>query len=513
MLLTATIYSCNKDDTLGPPSSLTELIDDIKLESRDTAITLRWRKALTAWEGDTEPTVRYEVNVSSDPEFEDESQQVLALETDSPFVSLNQQQLVPLQEYYARVRSIAGPNNARSNWLESKVFMILDEVPEVPVLKPVKAQEITDEVAIVHWGDADEYTITHLVLTADGQEGEEIQLSGDELSDRAKTIEGLTSNQAYTVQLFAGERSMGTQTFATKPSIDDLDAVVDLRGSSGSDALLQAVNTAAEGSTIVLSRGSVHTISSMLLLERSVTIMSEPGFDAPARLDFSGGGWMDIADGSTIDHIVLNEIEVIGDVESTYVMNVGNGTNVGRIVLENCLVTNHRGTIRIKNSNTVLIDEIAINNSLIQHIGGYGVVNVDNNAATVNNVRLTNSTVNNAQLILRSRTDGQSITIENVTFYNAPFEGYLIDYNGVSISATIRNSLFGLTSSANAVRADGSPLREVENSFATSDFDGDLASGIEVYSKASRDVFSAPDDGDFTIIDDDLSMLGDPRWR
>lgn len=510
LLLVTFIYACNKDTASGPPSSLTRLSENIEFEHRDTAVTLRWREALTAWEGENKPDVRYEINISSDPDYEDENQTALVLEIDSPFISLNREQLVPLQEYYARVRSIAGPNEARSGWLESDAFMILDKVPEITVLRPVKNHEITDNVAIVRWGSDEEHEVTHYVLTEGDQEGVEVELSTGEVAAGTKTLEGLTSNQAYTIQLFAGDREMGTASFMTKPNINDLDNVVDLRADADPAALRNTLNTVAEGSTIVLARGSAYTFPDLFALDRSVTIMSEPGFGAPARIEMASS--FDIALDSDIDHIVLNDLEVRGNIESTYVMNIGNAGNVGRIVLENCLVSNHRGVIRVK-TGPVAVDEITINNSIIYGVGGFGVINMDNGGATLKDLRLTNSTVNSTEVILKSKANGQSITIENVTFYDAPRGAYVVDYNNVSIGVTIRNSLFGSTTNAQSVRANGTPLREVSNSFATSDFSGNLISGVSSYSKGSTQVFADPASGDFTLMDEELLTVGDPRWR
>ncbi|WP_257668606.1 fibronectin type III domain-containing protein [Parapedobacter tibetensis] len=511
-LLITSIYSCKKDAT-HQPSSITKMVGAIEFVNLDTAITLTWRKALTGWEGENKPAVRYEVNVSLDPTYEDQSKEVLTLETDSSFVHFNEEQLVPLQVYFARVRSIAGSNEARSAWMESAEFFILDEVPEISILRTVKNHEVTDKSAILRWGTDGEHEVTHLIWKEAGElEGQEVSLAGN--TSRTITLEELTSNQAYELQLFAGERSMGTASFRTKRGINDLSMVVDLRASSGDPAALRnTLNTIPNGSTVVLARGSVYTFPDLFALNRSVTIISEPGFSAPARLEFASS--LDIEEGSDIDSIVFNDLEMIGDVSSTYVLNVGNGGNIGKLVLENCLISDHRGAVRVKSSNTVLIDEITINNSIVQNIGNYGVINVDNTAATASHLRLTNSTVNNAELVLRSRTNGQSITIENVTFYGAPRGGYIFDYNNVSIGGgvTIQNSLFGATSGARSFRASGTPLRGISNTFATNDYDGDLISGVSSYSKSSAQVFAAPDNGDFTVKDEELYTVGDPRWR
>ena len=510
--LTATLYACSKDNNLAvPAASLTELAGDIQLESRDTALTLRWENAQTTWEGSGHEKVRYNVEVSLDKDFQNSNLMAFTLETDSPFVHFNQEQLIPFQEYYARVQAIAGSNELRSSWINSAVFQIYDKLRDLDLLKAIKVHELTDQAAIIHWQNDEQHRVTHAVLSSEGEVVQEITLSTTDIAEGSKLIDGLQSNQQYTLALFSNERSAGEISFTTKQGLQDLSAMIDLRADQSSEALLQAVKTAAEGSTIVLARDAVYRVNSMLPISQSLTIMSEPGFGAPASLDFSGGGWTDIIAGSDIDHIVFNDLSINGTVESTYVMNIGNAGNVRSIVLENCLVSNQRGVVRVK-TGPVNIEEISINNSVLTNIGGYGVINMDNDGAVGKKLRLSNSTVNGADLVLRSKTNGESIQLENVTFYDAP-RSYVVDYGNATTNVIVRNCLFGAVSGANAIHAQGNALRELTNSYATRDFSGIAISGVKAYDKVSEQVFASPSTGDFTLIDEALSTVGDPRWR
>lgn len=523
-LLVALVCACNKDDAPGPPSSLTRLSEDIKFDSRDTAITLRWRGAITAWEGETIPNIRYEVNISSDPDYEDESQTALTLEIDSPFISLNKEQLVPLQEYYARVRSVVGPNEARSGWLESDVFMILDKVPEIKVLRPVKNQEITDNMAIVRWGTDEEHAVTHYVLTEGEQEGVEVELSTGEVADGTKTLEGLTSNQAYTIQLFAGDREMGTETFTTKRGLGDLGSVVDLRTSSDPMILQNTLNTVPDGSIIALKRGMTYTITETFKLDRGVTVMSEPGFGPQAHLEMSSS--FDVE--GVIDVIKFEDVEITGDMGGTYVFNLATPSTINQIILEACTITNQRGVLRLKDAGVKTIGTYVINNSIVQNIGGYNVLMVDNSDASVDAVSFTNSTFINIPDVIRygNSVPGtlNSVVVANATFFQAPNDNkYFINMQrtgSVIGSLNMSNTLFGYTDGGRAFNRFAPNSITTTNSFATSDanWDRGLVDGVTAHSATSEQVFAAPDKTDFansdlTITDEELFTVGDPRWR
>lgn len=510
LLLVASIYACNKNAALGPPSSLTEMTGRIEFINVDTAITLTWDKAHTAWQGDYVPDVHYEVQVSLDETFTDPIKLAYSGVVDSAYLFLNEEHIIPLDTYYARVRAYAGTSTARSGWISSPSFFILDELPEINLFRTVKVWELTDNAVVLNWEPNDE--LTRLVVSSGDEDNDRIvNLSSG--SEPSIQLEGLSSSQDYSATLFAGDRSMGALTFTTKSSVDGM-GYVDLRTSEDPSILASTLNTVPSGSTIVLRRGMTYAIEGNFRLDRDVTIMSEPGFGAQARITMTSS--FDVAEAATIALVKFEDVEITGNIESTYVFNLSPASNVGAIEIEACRINNHRGAVRMKDNNQKNVGTFILNNSIVKDIGGYGVINVDNTLASLEDIRISNSTIINANRLVVSKSNSRSITLENLTLYQSPGSGqYVIDYNGPSITSgvTISNVLFGPASSSRSLRGGGSPSISVENSYATSDFGGDLINGVGLHSAGAAQVFVAPNNGDFTVQVEDLQGTGDLRWR
>src|SRR5690606_21757591 len=141
----------------------------------------------------------------------------------------------------------------------------------------------------------------------------------------------------------------------------------------------------------------------------------------------------------------------------------------------------------------------------------------DNDAATVNNVHLTNSTVINAVWVGRYgngvRSDRDAMGIEGSAFFNSPHHSkYMIDMQrtGSTIgSFLVSNTLFGYTKGSRPFNRFTPSTISVTNSFATSDanWDRGLIAGVTAHSATSEQVFAAPDkinfaNSDLTIIDE-----------
>lgn len=505
------MYSCNRD-LAYPAASLTELNSVIRFVHMDTAIQLNWDRALTAWEGDRRTEIEYEIQVSLDPNFDDPSQQATAILTDSIFVHLNEDQLTPLETYYARVRSRSKTNTAVSTWVHSAEFHILDEVPLINLFRPVRNHELTDRAVILRWEqNAD---LTHLVITSDDPDfRSELTLSATNNTDARRLIEGLNPGETYHVELFADVRSRGLLTFETKAGYIG-EGVIDLTQITGRPSVLRdTLGKIAEGSTVLLRRGATYDFPERYFFDRSVTIVSAPGFTEPAKLDISS--WLDIASGVTIDHLRFVDISVSGNVASSYLFNPDVTSTINELVIESCLISNLRGVMRTRG---LKIGKFVINNSVLTNIGDFGIITTDTNVASTRDIEITNSTVANALRMIRRANTGvsESVTISDCTFYRSPRNGdYVVDYNGTTLIGGIRvaNCIFGEASGSRFFRANGNPSVQVTESYAASDHGGNTFTGIQAYAKTTSEIFVNPSGGDFTIQEAALSQLGDPRWR
>ena len=521
MILASLIYACNKDDVSGPPTSLTSMGSGIRIVHADTSLVLEWDPGFIAWEGDERPTtMHYEVTVSQDSTFEDESQNVFDFETDSTSLFLGEQEIVPLEKYFARVRTVASSGTGSSSWAKTPSF----QLRPINIWKPIKVGNLSDEEAILNWKRHGE--LTDLVVKT--EEGADVgKFNVKDASAVSQLLEGLTSNHNYVAELFRFDgRSLGTLTFKTKPTVEQ----AGYRYVENPEGLEDILNTVPDGSVIALKRGVTYPITSTKVLDRSVTILSEPGLSSrEPRATIKMSSSFDIA--GNVSLVKFEDVAITGDMGATYVFNLSAVSNIDRIEFESCLISDQRGVLRLKDAGLKNVNTYVINNSIVQNIEGYNVLMGDHADASVGDVFFTNSTFINIPDVIRwgntIPAKLKSVVVSNSTFFGAPnaTSKYFINTQrtGSNLpSLTISNTLFGWTLGARPFNGNNSIPKSVSvtNSFATSDsyWDRGVIPGVTVYSATSSQVFAAPDmenvtNSDLTIIDEKLQDVGDPRWR
>lgn len=519
MLLLASIYACNKDSVTGPPTSLTEMGSAITLVHADTSLVLQWERGHAAWEGDSRRAeVSYEVQVSSDSTFNDAAQNVFDFITDSTSLFLSDQDLTPLEPYFARVRTVASTGTGNSPWMRTSRF----QVRPIELFTPIKVWNLSHEAVVLNFGRHGELT-KMVVEKADGTDSQEFDVSNDKLI--TMQLDGLTSNTDYVARLFRhDDRSLGELQFSTKPTVEEA-GYIDVRGSSDPKILQETLNTVPEGSVIALKRGMTYTMGGFTL-DRGVTLVSEPGLGAQATIEMESSFNVE----GTMALIKFEDVNFTGDIGGSYVFNISKEATVDKIEFEACRISELRGVMRLQSAGPKTVNEYVINNSIVQNIGNYNALTVDHNDATIRDVRFTNSTFINLQWIIRHgggiRPTLNAVLFENLTLYHSPWDNrYIIDAStGELGSLTVRNTLIGYTSGARSFNSRMPNSITVSNSFATSDAKWGTSSnqaliqGIGRYSATSEQVFAAPDmtnfaNSDLTIVDAALFTVGDPRWR
>lgn len=519
LLLFASLYACKKDRVEGPPTSLTKMGSAITLVHADTSLVLKWEPGYAAWEGDRRRAeVSYEVQVSSDSTFKDAAQNVFDFITDSTSLFLSDQQLTPLQPYFARVRTVSSTGTGDSPWMRTSRF----QVRPIDLFTPIKVWNLSHEAVILNFGRHGERT-KMVVEKADGTDSREFNVSNDELT--VMQVDGLNSNTDYIARLFRqDDRSLGVLEFSTKPTVEEA-GYIDLRGSSDPQILQNTLNTVPEGSVLALKRGMTYTVGGFTL-DRGVTLISEPGFGPQATIDMESSFNIE----GTMNLIKFEDVYFTGDIGGSYVFNISKETIVNKIEFEACRIAELRGVMRLQSAGPKTVNEYVINNSIVQNIGNYNALTVDHNDATIRDVRFTNSTFINLQWIIRHgggiRPTLNTVLFENLTLYHSPWDNrYIIDAStGELGSLTVRNTLIGYTSGARSFNSRMPSSINVSNSFVTSDAKWGssntqkMIEGVVAYNGVSEQVFAAPDktnfaNSDLTITDEALFTVGDPRWR
>jgi len=215
---------------------------------------------------------------------------------------------------------------------------------------------------------------------------------------------------------------------------------------------------------------------------------------------------------------------------SEYLFYPGAGTSVGVFSIDSCSARNYKGALRFANGT---YRNIQINNSIFRSLGNYGFITYPLVNATTATITVSNSTfysIDQSILYLKNATN-TAVNISNCTFDNilnttANFY-YLNNTTGHSLS--ISSSIFGKTNSpttASGVFGTPSPYT-VTGCISATDWGTTAATaitGLTAYPGASTALFKSPSTfnsttvtssvvGDYTLLDNTVGSVGDPRWR
>jgi hypothetical protein len=515
MLLALLAVACKEElDELEPMRMFTPTAGFRALSS-ETQVKLTWNRSLYTTGADA---VTYTVEVAEDTLFQ--TPVVLSVQTDTAGVVFTEEQLQVRHDYFARVKANALGNRPESNWVVSNSFRISGE----QIFAPLQDADVIDVAVVLRWRE--EPGLTSIVLTPEEGEPIEVELTETDLAERMKRVEGLTPTTVYTAEIFQDNQSKGITTFTTKETLVG-DAVIDLTSfTDRPSVLMDTLSQIESGSTVVLKRGMTYEISSTTNLDRSVTIVSENTLDPElATIYFTSN--FNIVEGSEIDSVVFRNVVMrSSDYGGKYVFNINKASNIGMIKFDAVHAEIFRGIVRLQSAG-INVNEFTVVNSVIDSVANYGVLTIDNADANVDDILFSNSTFYKIERVITSKAGAGSIVIQNSTFNEAPEGGrYLIDFNSSDVTngITVSNTIFGRGKNSGGsrevrgIRAGSGTLIESSSTYATSDYvaTSNEIPNISVYSGTSFDLFTDPENGNFTIKDADFAgatNAGDPRWR
>jgi len=348
---------------------------------------------------------------------------------------------------------------------------------------------------------------------------------------------GLTPETEYQIAIYSGGELRGWVNYTTLPADIDptLPNVIDLSDSEDRTAVETALTAANDGDIILVKRGAEYDAPS-LALNKSVTIRAAYGFgEQKAKLMFPGN--FDLEDGANVDHLRFVDLELRGtDWGGKYVINISKTATLNEFSIDNCYVTNFRGVFRQKDNPSV-VNNFIINNSLLDSINNYGVATCDKDTARLHNIKLTNSTINRTIYFLVSRSNTESILIENCTLANINETGRQMfrwrgsdGENNVTNGVTIRNTIIGHawdksnneSFAIRGVQGMANTIFDVSNTYTVSNFSWvDEANSIPAIpvgnaGSTQEELWVDPENNNFNFADMTFSGrfdTGDPRWR
>lgn len=492
---------------------------NISVSSGERSALLSWKHAINA---DTN-NVQYKVIISRDSLFVNGPE--FSYVTDSTSKTVTDENLLVRTTYYARVQTLGADSSLNSKFLRSNGFRITGE----QIFFQVVNAEILDNAVILRWRTYP--GLTKIVLTPATGTPIEVTLAAADVTAAMKTITGLAGDMGYTAEIFAGTQSKGLVSFRTKVPLTGAN-IIDLRTITGRPSVLaDTIPFANEGCIIILKKGETYNIATAINLSKSLTFVS--GYDFSTNLAIINlASNFNITAGSNIALLSFKDVVLRGtNYAGGYVFNVSNAATIGKLSFEGCRATIFRGMVRLQTA-VINMTDFVIDNCVIDSVGNYGVVVVDNVNCKIDNIKINNTTIYKTEKIVTSRQNSVSCVISNCTFNEAPLGGgsnYLVDYstsgtNNVTNGIQITNCLFGPgkasagNSSVRGFRAAATTTGTAGNTYSTTDYVtlGNPFTGVLNYGGASTALFQDPANGNFKIIDNGFvgrNTAGDPRWR
>ncbi len=530
MVLTLGIFvSCDPDDVLDPAPRLFRPSTTV-LESGGNWIAAEWSKIVGA--------TSYELQLSRD------SFQTIDKSAETSMGTYLFEDLEWDVTYQVRIRCLGED-------IESEYFVCEDVVvADYPTkLKNIPSDNIIDNSAILKWDIQTEPYTELRVLTEAGELVKTFTLTPEDYAKGQKTLTGLQPGVDYKAMAYIGEEYQGKKRFTTKPAQDFGANVIDLRGLTSDEALGKLTQAfmdsvcnlyASQKFTIVLDGGTQYKIPT-LNVSKGVDLFITTGYSFAGNAILLVNSNFGIMAAETVNSINISNVIFTEGTDSgkkktdanyggTYLFNFNQaGGNLNELNLKGCDIRYKRGVVRLQ--TTATLNSVTIENCLMDSIGGYGIVNVDNAASTVLDIVVKNSTIGHADKIFvatKPTVSPNSLLMENVTVCYSPGSNiYIVDFNGKNApgGVTMRKCLFGTGKDGagiNGVRSAGAPLT-IEQCYRASDMTWYMAAGATAPVSplddildcgiATNDLFAAPGLANFKITAPALvNKVGDPRW-
>jgi len=356
-----------------------------------------------------------------------------------------------------------------------------------------------------------------------------------------KYIAGLSPSTKYQIAIYSENTVRGWEIYSTRAGLVSGDKVYNLSGIAKTTILADTLADVPNGSTILLEGGRTYTTGGYKF-DKSIKIMAGYSFvQALPLIDCTAN--FHVLGGSTVDSIVFKDIAFKGSFSANYVFNPSEtaAITVGEIRFESCTMRSLRGIARFRGPAPGNIAKFTITDCVVDSIADYAVFTLDtDNGITVGDILLKNSTFSKCRYFLVSRTQSQSVTIEDCTISEAPETGAIMFRwrgatgtdnitNGLTIKNTIWSNAWDKSSTGGfAVKADngGTSLDQttinIVNVYSTSKFA--FTAGFELagfpvgnYTGTAEDLWVSPLTGmNFNFKDSGFAGkkdCGDPRWR
>lgn len=352
-----------------------------------------------------------------------------------------------------------------------------------------------------------------------------------------KEITGLT-NGLNEISLLNGTFVRGTQNYVLEG---------DVLLESGSD-IRAAIDALSAGGVIILRNGGSYGFEGNYTVTKSFKLKGLHTDDLPVLYNITTTDvyhMFNIGSGlTTSDSLVFENLNISGYNDNTIGSVKLRGMfdqqlipcNLGSVKFYNCVIRNFdRHVIRLRGDFAQVVNLVEMDNCVMYDYAYgtnvYGVINSSTTLGTINNIKITNSTIYHAKGALVNYQNGtscQSVIISNCTINDICQDSsprYIVDFNNNTATGTINisNCIFGsigTISNPSGIRSNQMTL-SITGCYYTSDLienalNYTIKDKMTSYSGASTALWTDPANGIFTFLDAGFAgktNTGDPRWR
>lgn len=384
--------------------------------------------------------------------------------------------------------------------------------------------------------------VTHIEVSVVDDEGgstplKTVTLTAEQIEASACVVDGLQPTTTYSFVIYNGTSKRGERTATTAAAMPDGDLKYTLEDGITvitTDLIEELVEqakattgNASVGITIGIPAGVAVDMHGVDAETGEVTTLAIPDGASVTFFGLAGAEKPVLNFPKTLEiggahGYIRFENVIIKDDGASYLINQSDAMQVEEISFKDCEIPSlSRSLVRLQSSSIKTIGTVNIDNCVVtnQGSGAYAFLYWNNAAYTVSNVNITNSTFNtmvHSFADVRNSSTG-TFNISNCTFYNIVASGrYFLDARS-AVNVTIQNTIFGKTNAdgVNGIRLTGATptiidvYKASDCNFSKYGFDADRGETPV----SSTDLFADPDNGDFTILENKLKSLGDPRWN
>jgi len=354
-------------------------------------------------------------------------------------------------------------------------------------------------------------------------------ITATEFADTTKTISGLEVGTYYTAKICYKDgnlvRVRGSLTFKTP-------------GTTGSYLCkLQPADIIADSLSSFLAAGKTNI---SFVLNNGETydfgVLTIPA--GMVRLTFTAPegvhpiiNMIKFIPSSSMDGVLFENVSLYGT--GDYMIQINSPFKFLDFTFSGCYIDNYKSVVYFKNVADSGCETIIIDNSIMNNIGGYGVLNVGGTSPIVKDIKITNSTfIALSTQLMDIRTKLSNLEVTNCTFYNNSSTNKLAqifrfgDNDHTPSMFVVERCIFAGNNGVTTLKSINSNYSytatlSFSSSYTTSDVPLSTATGvgftdIKVLTLSSTDLFTDPDNNNFSIklgaSFDGRGKVGDPRW-